>query len=155
MQRTQDDGHAVDRDRHAAVVVARRVSRMRELEAVLAQQAVHDGLDLQLTEPHADALVGAAAERGETTADTEWRIHFHVPLHCPPTALFDTTSDQLQAAIRVLGAKPAMCSHIEMETYTWEVLPGELKQRDVVDQLAGEYDWTLAKLAEQGIHPAD
>jgi hypothetical protein len=42
-----------------------------------------------------------------------------------------------------------------METYTWEVLPGELKQRDVVDQLAGEYDWTLAKLAEQGIHPAD
>ena len=100
-----------------------------------------------------DAL--AAAARGETTGDTEWRIHFHVPLHCPPTALFDTTADQLQRVIETLAANPTICSHIEMETYTWEVLPGELKQRDVVDQLAGEYDWTLAKLAEQGIHPAD
>lgn len=100
-----------------------------------------------------DAL--AAAARGETAGDTEWRIHFHVPLHCPPTVLFDTTADQLQQAIGVLGANPALCSHIEMETYTWEVLPDEMKQRDVVDQLVGEYDWTLAKLAEQGITPTD
>jgi hypothetical protein len=35
------------------------------------------------------------------------------------------------------------------------VLPDEMKQRDVVDQLVGEYDWTLAKLAEQGITPTD
>ncbi len=100
-----------------------------------------------------DAL--AAAARGETAGDTEWRIHFHVPLHCPPTVLFDTTADQLQQAIGVLGANPALCSHIEMETYTWEVLPDEMKQRDVVDQLVGEYDWTLTKLAEQGITSAD
>jgi hypothetical protein len=33
-----------------------------------------------------------------------------------------------------------------METYTWEVLPGDLKNRDVVDQLVGEYEWTLAEL---------
>mgnify|MGYP003949382935 CR=1 FL=1 len=97
----------------------------------------------------------AAAARGETTGDTEWRIHFHVPLHCRPTALFDTTADQLQQAIGVLGANPALCSHIEMETYTWEVLPYKMKQRDVVDQLVGEYHWTLAKLAEQGIVPTD
>jgi len=42
-----------------------------------------------------------------------------------------------------------------METYTWEVLPGEMKQRDVVDQLAGEYDWTLGELARHGITPVD
>ena len=40
-----------------------------------------------------------------------------------------------------------------METYTWEVLPDEMKQRDVVDQLVGEYEWTLDMLAEQGIAP--
>ena len=100
-----------------------------------------------------DALNAAA--RGETTDDNEWRIHFHVPLHCPPTALYGTTADQLQCVIETLAANPAMCSHIEMETYTWEVLPNEMKQRDVVDQLAGEYDWTLAKLAEQGIYSVD
>ncbi|MDP7014045.1 MAG: metabolite traffic protein EboE [Verrucomicrobiota bacterium] len=97
----------------------------------------------------------AAAARGETIGDAEWRIHFHVPLHCPPTTLFDTTADQLQAAIAVLGANPSLCSHVEMETYTWEVLPSEMKQRDVVDQLAGEYDWTLAELARHGITPVD
>ena len=93
------------------------------------------------------------AAEGKTGDDREWRIHFHVPLHCPPTELFDTTADQLQRAIEFLGNDPAVCSHIEMETYTWEVLPDAMKQRDVVDQLVGEYDWTLAKLAEQGISP--
>jgi len=93
------------------------------------------------------------AANGQTEGDREWRIHFHVPLHCSPTNLFDTTADQLQCAIQFLGASPAICSHIEMETYTWEVLPDDMKQRDVVDQLVGEYDWTLAKLAEQGIAP--
>jgi hypothetical protein len=100
-----------------------------------------------------DAL--AVAARGEAAGDNEWRIHFHVPLHCPPTALFDTTADQLQAAIGVLGANPALCSHVEMETYTWEMLPGQMKQRDVVDQLAHEYDWTLAELARHGIVAVD
>jgi hypothetical protein len=38
-----------------------------------------------------------------------------------------------------------------METYTWEILPPELKDQDVVDQLAAEYDWTLARLAERGL----
>ena len=124
-------------------------------EDIYFHQVVANGADGSLTRYRdlPDAL--AAAARGETSGDTEWRIHFHVPLHCPPTALFDTTADQLQRVIETLVANPAICSHIEMETYTWEVLPGELKQRDVVDQLAGEYDWTLAKLAEQGIHPAD
>ena len=31
-------------------------------------------------------------------------------------------------------------------TYTWEVLPPELKNRSVVDQLAAEYEWCLAQL---------
>jgi len=38
-----------------------------------------------------------------------------------------------------------------METYTWEVLPPELKNRDVVKQLVAEYDWTLARLRERGL----
>ncbi len=37
-----------------------------------------------------------------------------------------------------------------METYTWEVLPTELKSRSVVEQLVAEYGWTLAQLAERG-----
>ncbi len=81
----------------------------------------------------------------------EWRIHFHVPLHSRPTALFDTTSDHILGMMDILAAHSSLCSHIEMETYTWEVLPAELKNRNVVDQLVAEYGWTLAELAKRGL----
>ena len=81
----------------------------------------------------------------------EWRIHFHIPLHSKPTPLFDTTSDHLLGVMDILKADPSLCSHIEMETYTWEVLPPELKNRNVVDQLVAEYEWTLRQMAERGV----
>ena len=82
---------------------------------------------------------------------SEWRVHFHIPLHSPPTRLFDTTSDHLLGVLDLLKENPRMSSHLEMETYTWEVLPPELKNRDVVEQLSAEYEWTLARLAERGL----
>ena len=83
----------------------------------------------------------------------EWRIHFHIPLHSPPTPIFSTTADHISGVLDILQSEPSLCSHLEMETYTWEVLPPELKQRDVVSQLAAEYEWTLARLAERGLYP--
>jgi hypothetical protein len=85
------------------------------------------------------------------TAAEEWRIHFHIPLHHAPSALFGTTQDHLLGVMDILAANPSLCSHIEMETYTWEVLPPELKNRSVVDSLAGEYDWTLQNLRQRGL----
>lgn len=84
----------------------------------------------------------------------EWRIHFHIPLHARPGAPFSDTSDHLLGLLDLLAANPALCSHLEMETYTWEVMPPPLKHRSVVDQLAGEYEWTLARLAERGLGEA-
>ena len=81
----------------------------------------------------------------------EWRIHFHVPLHSAAAPPFDNTNDHLLGALDFLAANPKLCSHLEMETYTWEVLPPELKARSVVEQLAAEYDWTLARLAGRGL----
>ena len=46
---------------------------------------------------------------------------------------------------------PQLCTHLEMETYTWEVLPPALKTQNVVDQLAAEYAWTLAQLNARGL----
>lgn len=83
--------------------------------------------------------------------ELEWRIHFHIPLHARPTTLFDTTADHLIGVLDHVKQSPFLCSHFEMETYTWEVMPPELKKRNVVDQLAGEYEWTLAALAQRGI----
>lgn len=93
----------------------------------------------------------AQAEQQPPAPGTEWRIHFHVPLHSRPTALFDTTSDHILGVMDALQKNPQLCSHIEMETYTWEVLPGDLKKRDVVDQLVAEYEWTLAELRARNL----
>ena len=52
-----------------------------------------------------------------------------------------------------LAQRPEICSHLEMETYTWEVMPPEMKNRNVIDQLVGEYRWTLGELEKRGIRP--
>ncbi len=83
--------------------------------------------------------------------DVEWRIHFHVPLHREAVRPFGNTADHLSGALDVLAARPNLCSHLEMETYTWEVLPPSLKNRSVVAQLVEEHEWILARLEERGI----
>jgi hypothetical protein len=90
-------------------------------------------------------------DRSDGNGRTEWRIHFHVPLHCSPTPIFDNTTDHLLGVLDILQSNPGLCSHLEMETYTWDVLPAELKSRDVVEQLVAEYEWTLGRLAERGL----
>ena len=81
----------------------------------------------------------------------EWRVHFHIPLHGPATKWFEPTTDHLLGVLDVLQGDPGRCTHLEMETYTWEVMPSAMKSRSVVDQLASEYDWCLERLRERGL----
>ena len=100
------------------------------------------------------ALEAAAQANGVAAEAPEWRIHFHIPLHSPAAPLFGNTTDHLLGALDTLQANPGMCHHLEMETYTWEVLPSQIKNRDVVTQLVAEYDWTLRELTQRGLGPA-
>jgi hypothetical protein len=79
----------------------------------------------------------------------EWRVHFHIPIHAQPGGGFDSTRDHLIGAMDWLAANPTKCQHIEMETYTWEVLPPEMRSGDVVDQLVKEYEWTLGEMGKR------
>ncbi len=81
----------------------------------------------------------------------EWRIHFHVPLYAPPIAGLRTTIDQATDVLDWLAARPGACNHLEMETYTWAVLPPELKSASVIDQLVREYEWILPQLAARAL----
>ena len=83
--------------------------------------------------------------------DEEWRIHFHVPLHATTLAHGRTTASHLLGLLDLLAKRPDLCSHLEMETYTWEVLPEELRAKSVVEQLVREYDWCLKQLAKRGL----
>ena len=119
-------------------------------EVYLHQVIVHDRPG-QLTrfKDLPQALDGRSASEGRD--GSEWRVHFHIPLHCEPAPGFRSTADHVQGVLRELAAQPGLCRHLEMETYTWEVLPPPLKQQSVVDQLTREYQWTLARLAEHGL----
>ena len=96
-----------------------------------------------------EALAAAAAKK--PSGGDEWRVHFHIPLHAAPDELFQNTSDHLTGALDVLAANPSLCQHLEMETYTWEVLPPDMRSATVEDQLMKEYEWTLAELAKRGL----
>jgi hypothetical protein len=95
-------------------------------------------------------LPEALADPEPARPGDEWRVHFHVPLHAAPGAPFGDTRDHLEAALDWLAAHPAACTHLEMETYTWEVLPPALRL-PIEDQLVAEYAWTLDALARRGL----
>jgi len=120
-------------------------------EVYLHQVVIRDANgQLRFFRDLADALAAPDA-RARTQDPAEWRIHFHVPLHATPASPFENTNDHLLGVLDVLAANPGLCPYLEMETYTWEVLPPEFKARNIVEQLAAEYDWTLARLRERGL----
>ncbi|MBL9139271.1 MAG: metabolite traffic protein EboE [Verrucomicrobiales bacterium] len=98
-----------------------------------------------------DALAPHEQGAPALPSGTEWRIHFHIPLHQKPAGLFQTTADHVAQTLDWLRRHPDAGSHLEMETYTWEVLPSDLKSRSVVDQLALEYAWTFGELAARAL----
>jgi sugar phosphate isomerase/epimerase len=61
---------------------------------------------------------------------TPWRAHFHVPLHAAPAAPLTSTLPVLQEALtRLVGGPQPLTRHLEVETYTWQALPPELRPR--------------------------
>lgn len=86
-----------------------------------------------------------------SAAGEEWRVHFHIPLHTRPESCFGDTRDHLCGLLDEFSADPGWCRHFEFETYTWEVLPPALRERDVVDQLVAEYGWCLEEFGRRGL----
>jgi hypothetical protein len=87
-------------------------------------------------------LPDGIAHLGES-ADSEWRIHYHVPLFLSDYGKLDSTQSDVRNALTQLT--PADTRHLEIETYTWSVLPPDLKL-DIVDSIEREYRWVLAQL---------
>lgn len=70
----------------------------------------------------------------------EWRVHFHIPLDAEPAGPLGSTRQQVVEVLAWRRDHPETCTHYEIETYTWGVLP-ESMQRPVVEQIAAEYRW--------------
>ncbi|WP_030488689.1 metabolite traffic protein EboE [Micromonospora chokoriensis] len=67
-----------------------------------------------------------------------WRVHYHVPLHAPPEEPLGSTLPVLRAALRALFDGPtAGCDHLDVETYTWGVLPAARRPGTDAELAAG------------------
>ena len=75
----------------------------------------------------------------------EWRTHFHVPVFLNDLGAFGTTRFELEQALAVHKKTP-LSTHLEIETYTWDVLPDHLKTGDIVEYVTRELDWVKGQL---------
>lgn len=87
-----------------------------------------------------------------------WRVHFHVPLHAEPAPPLRSTRPVLEATLGALfGDGRAVTDHVEVETYTWNVLPEEHRPGNggLADGIACELDWTRQRLLALGLKETD
>ena len=75
----------------------------------------------------------------------ELRVHFHVPLFWPGAGTLQSTSDALSPSF-FDTVRAGATEHLEIETYTFDVLPPELRSGDVVDSIAREFDWVKGRM---------
>ncbi|WP_227370821.1 metabolite traffic protein EboE [Halomonas sp. M20] len=87
-----------------------------------------------------EALARSADADGE-----EWRIHYHVPIFVEKLGRFETTQSFLAEVLALHRRKP-IAPHLEVETYTWHVLPEALKGASVEDAIMREMQWVQGQL---------
>ncbi|MET4637858.1 metabolite traffic protein EboE [Mycetocola sp. 2940] len=131
-----DPADPASRDAVAAFVEQRYLHQTRELSADGNVLAVDD---------LPEALDGLPA-RGP------WRVHFHVPLHLAPRAPLTATTEVLRAALDAVRSIPhGDEAHLDVETYTWSVLPDGVD--DLVAGIAGEVRWAATELLGLAVAP--
>jgi sugar phosphate isomerase/epimerase len=79
-------------------------------------------------------------------AADEWRVHFHVPVNAESLGPLGTTRDDLKIALAQIPALD-YAPHLEIETYTWEVLP-DGGRTALVDGLTAEVNATRELISE-------
>ena len=93
---------------------------------------------------HYSDLVTALPYLEQSTAQ-EWRTHFHVPIFIRDYQILHSTQDDIVSVLDLLRTNHA-CKHLEIETYTWDVLPPGMKM-DLLASIQREYEWVLATFA--------
>ncbi len=87
-----------------------------------------------------------AAFEKDPTGHREWRTHYHVPVFLESLGdHFKTTRFAIAEALAFHKANP-LSSQLEIETYTWDVLPAHLKTGDIVDYVTLELEWVQSQL---------
>ncbi|MFD7898312.1 metabolite traffic protein EboE [Streptomyces sp. NPDC059568] len=116
----------------------------------LHQTRTRTAAGLRGTDDLDEALGGEALPDG-----APWRAHFHVPLHAPPAPPLTSTLPVLQDALtRLIGGAAPRTRHLEVETYTWQALPVQLRPRSrgqLAEGIAAELTLARDLLVDLGL----
>ena len=88
-----------------------------------------------------------ALAQADGAAGAEWRVHFHVPVFLEQMTHFGTTQSFLAQILALHRAEP-ISPHLEVETYTWDVLPESYRNVDLSSAIARELNWVKAQLLQ-------
>ena len=94
---------------------------------------------------HYPDLITALPHLEERIDAREWRIHFHVPIFIRDYQVLQSTQDDIVTVLDLLQENNA-CQHLEIETYTWDVLPSAMKM-DLLASIEREYEWVMTTIA--------
>lgn len=128
-------------------------------DALALLEGFSDDVYLHQTVVHAEGkltrfldLPQALSAAGRFANDAEWRVHFHVPVCEPSFGLLSSTQADLEALL--LGA-PELAPHLEVETYTFGVLPEAHRNVTMIASIARELAWVRGVLARRAPPRAD
>ncbi|MFD5265081.1 metabolite traffic protein EboE [Streptomyces sp. NPDC058335] len=133
-----------------------RLPSVREALAAFDEpRFLHQTRAVDSTGRHGTDDLGQALA-GDALPDTSpWRSHFHVPLHAAPAAPLTSTLPVLKDALtRLVGGPHPLTRHLEVETYTWQALPPELRPRgrtQLADGIAAELALARDLLTDLGL----
>lgn len=95
--------------------------------------------------------LGPALEEIEHPRYKEIRTHFHVPIYTDSYGILESTNSTIADTLKLWEARP-FTNHLEVETYTWDVLPDH-QRLDLTDSITRELNWVLGVLDIEGEHP--
>ena len=125
-----------------ARVTAETVAQLRPFDepVYLHQVVARNGTAFKRYLDLPEALADVDANLG-----SEWRIHFHVPIFLAEMQHFSTTQDFLRQILALHLERP-ISDHLEVETYTWDVLPERYRGTPVAEAIARELNWVRQQL---------
>jgi hypothetical protein len=77
----------------------------------------------------------------------ELRTHFHVPIFVEDFQLLQSTQNEIINILKSWCEKE-FTKHLEIETYTWQVLPSHL-QTDLTESIGRELEWVMNTIADE------
>ncbi len=77
-----------------------------------------------------------------------WRVHFHVPIFVKSYGALGSTHEYTGRVLDLVRRR-RFTEHLEIETYTWDVLPK--RDSDLAASIAREYRWVLEQFSAEAL----